>query len=175
MKKLKNNKCPGIDGFSAEFFKFFWPYLKHFILKSLNFAYERGELSISLRSSIVSCILKGNKSCEYLKNWRPISLLSVPYKIASLTIANRLKEVLESIISKSQSGFITGRFIGENTRLIYDVMHYIASEDLSGQLLLIDFEKAFDSVSWPFLTAILNFLDLDQVLCVPTKFYFAYR
>ena len=74
-------------------------------------------------------------------------LLSVPYKIAALAIANHLKKVLDSIITKSQSGFITRRFIGENTRLIYDVMHHIESEDLSGQLLLIDFEKAFDSVS----------------------------
>ena len=47
LRKLKNNKCPGIDGFSSEFFKFFWPDLKHFIHKSLNSAYDRGEMSIS--------------------------------------------------------------------------------------------------------------------------------
>ena len=74
-------------------------------------------MSISLQSGIVSCNPKGNKSREYLKTWRPISLLSVLYNVASLVIANCLKKVLDSIISKSLTGFITGRFIGEKTYL----------------------------------------------------------
>ena len=80
-----------------------------------------------------------------------------------------LKEGFDSIISKSQSGFINGRIIGKNTILIYDVMYYIESEDLSGQLLLIDFEKASNSLSWPFSLQFSNlfwtwakFYEMDQ-------------
>ena len=124
---MKNNKTPGMDGFPVEFFKVFWCDLKFFILRAINRCYEKGLLSISLCSAIITCIPKGDKSREMLKNWRPISLLSSLYKLASATIAGRLKKVLDNLISDSQCGFIKGRFIGESTRLVYDLMHYTES------------------------------------------------
>ena len=60
------------------------------------------------------------------------------------------------IISDTQKGFIKGRFIGENTRLLYDLMHYLEENDLEGLLLLADFEKAFDSIEWDFLRKALQ-------------------
>ena len=104
-------------------------------------------MSISLRQCVISCLPKGNKPRQFFKNWRPISLLSVIYKIASSALASRLQIVLEKIISNTQSGFMRGRFIGENTRLIYDIIHYTKEENIPGLLMLIDFQKAFDSVS----------------------------
>ena len=80
---MKNNKCPGVDGFPAEFLKIFWGRIKYFVLRGLNYAYNTGEMTVSLRTCIISCLPKGNKPREFLKNWRPISLLSVLYKIAS--------------------------------------------------------------------------------------------
>ena len=67
-------------------------------------------------------------------------------KIASAVIANRIKPLIPFIISDTQKGFIKGRFIGENTRLLYDSMHYLEQHNKTGLLLLVDFEKAFDSV-----------------------------
>ena len=81
-------------------------------------------MSISLRQTLITCLPKGDKPRDNLKNWRPISLLSVVYKLASSAIANRIKKVLDSIVSKTQSGFIEGRYIGESTRLIHDIMSY---------------------------------------------------
>ena len=115
LKAMKNQKCPGIDGFPAEFFKVFWGKLKFFVLRSLNSGYYTGQLSISLRQCIISCLPKGDKPRHFLKNWRSISLLSVVYKIASSALAARLRTVLPNIISKTQSGFLSNRFIGENT------------------------------------------------------------
>ena len=157
LKQMKNNKCPGIDGFPSEFFKVFWGKLKYFVLRALNESYISGQLSISLRQCIISCLPKGDKPRHLLKNWRPVSLLSVIYKIASSALSARLKSVLEKIISPTQSGFVANRFIGENIRLIYDIMHYTKKENIPGLLMLIDFQKAFDSVSWKFLDSILNF------------------
>ena len=73
------------------------------------------------------------------------------YKIASSSIAARLKPLLPKLIDKAQTGFIEGCFIGEGTRLIYDLMNYTEQRGIDGLLMLIDFEKAFDSISWKFL------------------------
>ena len=102
-------------------------------------------MSISLRQCIISCLPKGDKPRQFLKNWRPILLLSVVYKIASSALAARLRTVLHNL--NLQSGFMSNRFIGENTRLIYDIIQYANSNQIPGLLMLIDFQKAFDSVS----------------------------
>jgi hypothetical protein len=89
-------------------------------------------------------------------NWRPISLLNTDLKIASAVLANRLKQVLSFIIGDTQKGFMKNRFMGENTQLLYDLMHYLEENDLDGLLLLVDFEKAFDSIEWEFLIKALK-------------------
>ena len=70
-------------------------------------------------------------------------------------MANRLKTVLHYLISESQCGFMQGRYIGEVTRLIYDIMNYTEKNKIDGLLMLIDFEKAFDSISWSFMFNVL--------------------
>ena len=165
LKNMKNNKTPGIDGFPADFFKFFWNRLKYFVLRSLNYSYTEGILPITLRQCIISCLPKGEKPRQYLKNWRPISLLCVVYKIASAAISNRLKRVLDKLIDNVQSGFLNNRYIGDSTRLIYDIMSYCENNKQDGMLMLIDFEKAFDSVSWSFLYQVLRVFNFgDSVI-----------
>ena len=165
LKLMKNKKTPGIDGFPAEFFKVFWCKLKFFILRSLNEGFTTGELSISLRQCVISCLPKGDKPRQFLKNWRPISLLSVIYKIASSALSTRLRKVLGKIISKTQSGFLSGRSICENTRLVYDIMNYTRQKNIPGLLMLIDFQKAFDSVSWKFLHETLKAFGFKDNFC----------
>jgi hypothetical protein len=72
-----------------------------------------------------------------MSNWCPISLLNTDLKIASAAIANRFKQVLGGIISDTQKGFMKDRFMGENTRLLYDLMHYLEENDMDGLLLLV--------------------------------------
>ena len=156
---MSNNKSPGSDGFSSEFLKMFWKELGHFIVRSLNYGYDCGELSITQKQGIITCIPKEGKPRQYMKNWRPISLLNVIYKIASAAIANRVKPLLQNIISSDQTGFVPGRYIGENTRLIYDLLNYTEEHNIPGTLLIIDFEKAFDSVSWDFIDRTLQFFN----------------
>ena len=122
LKNMKNSKSPGMDGFTAEFFKFFWVDLGNFILKSVNYAYKNGSLSVTQNQGIITCIPKPNKPRQFLKNWRPISLLNVIYKLMSSVIANRLKSVLNKLINNDQKGFISGRYIGENIRTVYDIL-----------------------------------------------------
>ena len=157
LKRCKNNKTPGCDGFTAEFFKFFWTDLGDFIYRSFLISFEKKELSQSQTIGVITVLPKGNKPREEIKNWRPISLLNVTYKILSGIIANRLKNILPNIIHENQKGFLPGRYIGENTRLLYDIIQICNEKNIPGLLLMIDFEKAFDSISWKFVRNVLNF------------------
>ena len=164
LKQMKNNKTPGIDGFPAEFFKVFWKQLGMLILKALNNSFEKGTLSTSLRQCLIVCLPKKGKQRQFIKNWRPLSMLSVLYKIAAAAIANRIKPYLTKLISETQTGFVSGRYIGESTRLVYDIMDFTERHDISGQLMLIDFEKAFDSISWNFIYKTLKFFGFGNNL-----------
>ena len=97
-----------------------------------------------------------------MKNWRPISLLNVVYKLASSVIANRVKQTLQDIIHENQKGFIAGRFIGEHIRLIYDVLFETKQQNIPGLILSIDFEKAFDTVSWTFISKTLDYFNFGE-------------
>ena len=162
LKKMKNDKSPGSDGFSAEFFKFFFKDLKVYIKRAINEGYYTGKFSVTQRQGLITCLPKGDKPRQFLKNWRPITLLNVIYKIASGCIAQRLKQCLPKLISSEQTGFISGRYIGENTRMIYDIMNFTEEENLPGLLLIIDFEKAFDSISWEFIREVLGFFNFGE-------------
>ena len=63
---------------------------------------------------------------------------------------------MPKIVNPDQVGFVSNRYIGEGIRLVYDVMDYAKKKNFTGMLLLVDFTKAFDSVSHSF---IINCLD----------------
>ena len=135
LKNMKNGKSPGQDGFTVEFFKFFWIDISYFILRSLNYGYRCGNLSVTQKQGVITCLPKPNKCRQTLKNWRPISLLNVVYKMASAVIANRIKTVLNKLIHEDQKGFLSGRYIGENIRIIYDVLFETQRQNIPGLIL----------------------------------------
>ena len=95
------------------------------MIKSFNFAFDTGTLSISQRRGIITLIPKLNKNATSLENLGPISLLNVDYKILTKTIAKKLEKVLPKIINPDQTGYVKGRYMGENVRLISDIMSFI--------------------------------------------------
>ena len=84
------------------------------------------------------------------------------YKLVSSCIAERIKSVLSHLFSNDLTGFIPGRYIGEYCRLIYDILHFTEENDIPGILLLIDLEKAFDSISWSFIYDTLKFFNFGE-------------
>ena len=151
LKKMECNKTPGSDGLPAEFYKVFWNDIADLFIKSLNYANQTGQLSVTQRRGIIKLIPKKDAEPYLIKNWRPISLLNCDYKIAAKAIANRFKQVLPNLIDNDQTGFLKGRFIGENIRLIDSIIKYTAAKNIPGLLLFLGFEKAFDTVEWSFL------------------------
>ena len=126
------------------------------MLKALNHAYETGNLSITQKRGIIKLIPKKDADPHLIKNWRPLTLLNCDYKIATKAIANRLKNVIPKLIDNDQTGFIKGRFIGENILLIDSIIKYASSKNIPGLLLFVDFEKAFDSLDWTFIIRTLE-------------------
>lgn len=88
-------------------------------------------------------------------HWRPITLLNADLKIAAKAIAKRLGTVLPNLIHPEQTGFVKGRYIGENI-LISDVLDFTKEQKISGILVALDFREAFDSLEWPFIMRILD-------------------
>ena len=97
-------------------------------------------------------IPKKDKALQELKNWRS----NCVYKIASKAIASRLKVVLQNLIDNDQTGFLKGRSIAENICLINNVISYTETKNIPGLLLLVDFEKAFDTIEWAFVEKTLQ-------------------
>ena len=162
LQTMESGKSPGTDGLPAEFYKIFWNDVSMFLIDALNMSFSKGYLSISQRRGLITLLPKKNKHRQYLKNWRPITLLNCDYKIAAKSIATRLKKVLPHLINNDQTAFLKGRFIGENIRLINSVIDYAEKQNIPGLLLFVDFEKAFDTLEWTFVEKTLSFYNFGE-------------
>lgn len=150
LDNMARNKAAGISGFTAEFFRHFWDDIGQIFTDYANEAKEQGELFISHRRGVLTLIpKKGNQLM--LKNKRPICLLDIVYKIIAKVMAMRLAKVVGKIVHISQTGGIKGRFIGENVRIISDVIEYCKMDELPGILLSVDYKNAFDSLEHDFM------------------------
>ena len=155
IKKMKNNKSPGTDGIAIEFYKLYWGLVGEDLTEVLIEGLENKQLAYSqYLASIILLYKKGPR--PDIKNWRPISLLNVDYKILTKVFAERLKKVLPEIINQDQKGCIPGRYIGHNIRLISDIFHEMEEDELDSLILQLDQEKAFDRVEWNWLFSVLS-------------------
>lgn len=157
-------KSPGEDGFTVEFYSTFFDLIGNDLVDSLNATYENNQLSISQRRGVISLIPKEELSLLKLQNWRPITLLDVDYKIASKAIAKRIEPLLPSSIHPHQTGFLKGRYIGENIRLICDIMEQTKKLNCSGILLSPDFQKASDTLEWSCIVNVLRMYNFGDSL-----------
>ena len=153
---MKSNKSPGSDGLPVEFYKTFWQKLNPALLVSLNCSYEVWELSPYQKKEVFYPYYLKKNDKHMLKNWRPICLLNTDYKILTHVLANRLKSVIGKLIHTDQNGYIKGRNIAYNIRLIQDVINYFENDNIEGAILFLDFQKAFDTVNHDFLFTILE-------------------
>ena len=102
MRGLSSAKTPGSDGLPLEFYVKFWDQLGPILLQLYTFSLDPGSLSLSMQESVTRLIFKKDDP-KNLKNWRPISLLNVDYKILSKALTNRLSKVLPSIVQEDQT------------------------------------------------------------------------
>uniref|UniRef100_J3LGX6 CCHC-type domain-containing protein n=1 Tax=Oryza brachyantha TaxID=4533 RepID=J3LGX6_ORYBR len=155
ISQAKNNTAPGPDGFSIQFYTFFWDHLKQDLYEMLIMLYH-GELDLKrLNYGVITLIPKCNEA-NSIRQFRLICVSNDCFKIISKVITNKISLIAFEIISHTQTTFIPGRFILEGGIVLHEMLHVLKTKNLSGVIFKIDFEKAYDKVSWEFLFEVLK-------------------
>ena len=160
---LSLNKSPGPDGFTVEFFSKIWHLLGPYFLQVARECLRDGVLPQSMKGSATRLIYKKRGDRRDLKNWRPISLVNVDYKILSKVLTTRLSRVLSSVVHPDQTCSVPGRSISSNVVMLRDILDYIERTDEAAILVSLDQEKAFDCVDRSFLSDLLCHLGFGPI------------
>ena len=108
VKELEGDKAPSPDGFSMAFYHHCWGIVERDGLAIFEEFYQHSKFEKSLNATFIALIPKKNGASN-IRDFRPISLVESVYKILAKVLANRLKEVFDQLISKSQNSFVGGR------------------------------------------------------------------
>ena len=106
LQSMKNNKSPGNDGLTKEFYITFWNEAKAPLLLAIEKAYLVKQLRTSQKQVVIKLIERKGRGKKYIQNWRPISLLTVDVKLISKALAELLENVLPKIISPNQNAHV---------------------------------------------------------------------
>ena len=139
-----NNKHPGADGLPYEFYKRFWDKVCPSLLAVCDEALASGALPASMTCGVVTLLYKGEGSRAVLKHYRPITLLNCDYKVIAKVLANRMAGPLAEVLDATQTGFLPGRWIGDNVLSHLEEVDYLRATSEPGCIIFLDFEKAFD-------------------------------
>ena len=143
------------------------------VLKVLNEAHDRGEMPQSMLLGEITLLYK-KKDPRDVRNYRPITLLNVDYKILTKVLGERIKVTLDSIISAPQTGFVPKRQIAENTHLMRLIQAYLDETNEEGLMCLLDCEKAFDRCSWEYLRKAMKALGYGGRMCEWVRLLYDY-
>ena len=99
---------------------------------------------------------KKDRDKRYIKNWRPLSLLNIDTKVLFKAISNKLKTILPTSISSQETAYVKNRLTGESGRLISDIIEISGWFNVTGFIVTMDIEKAFDSLDYSFLISALK-------------------
>jgi hypothetical protein len=164
IKGMDRDKAPGPDGFSMAFFQDCWEVVKGDFMAVFEEFHARGEFVKSINSTFISHIPK-TQGAKEIKDFHPISLVGGVYKIISKVLANRMRRVMDKIISKPQNAFVKGRQILDSILIANECLDSRLKSEEPGVLCKLDMEKAYDHVSWSFLLYILRRCGFGEKWC----------
>lgn len=152
---LHPHKAPGPDGVTMEFFQKYWCFMGEDIWKVVEEFHKKGKFVKEINNTMITLIPK-KKTCKTMADYKPISLCNSLYKIISKTMVNRLKIILDKLISPEQHGFTSGREIADSIITVAETIHTMSRVTKHGMTVKLDVSKAYDRVIWPFLFSILE-------------------
>jgi hypothetical protein len=141
-------KAPGPDGFPARFFQRNWGTIKGQVIGAVKKFFQTGKMPNGVNEATIVLIPKVDHPAE-LKEFRPISLCTVIYKVVAKCLVNRLRLNLGELVSPNQSAFVPGRLITDNALIAFECLHFIEhnkKEDSNYCAYKLDLSKAYDRV-----------------------------
>jgi hypothetical protein len=148
-------KSPGPDRINFGFLKEFWPELKEDIMRLITEFHRNGKLSNGINSTFIALIPKVDNP-QKLNDFRPISLVGSLYKILAKVLANRLRQVVGSVVSEVQSAFVKEGQILDGILIANEVVDDARKDHKDLVFFKVDFEKAYDSVDWRYLDDVMR-------------------
>ena len=155
VKSCDPSKAPGYDGFNLNFIKKFWDDFGEEICSFIFGFFESGHFPPEINLTWVALIPKIDEAVE-IKDYRPISMVGCLYKLISKILANRVKLVMPGLVGETQSAFVSGRQILDGGLIANEVVWWLKKAKMSGFMLKLDFQKAYDTVRWSFLDHVLD-------------------
>lgn len=116
IKSFSTGKAPRPDGFGPEFYQKFSRQISPLLLRMLSHSSDIERLPPTLYNANIALILKPDRDDTNPASYCPISMLSMDFRIFTKILANRLKQQIELLIHKDQTGFIPNRYSFFNTR-----------------------------------------------------------
>ena len=150
MWECGSDKSPGPDGFNFRFIKYFWKVLKPDFLRFISEFYVNASFPKGSNSSFIALIPK-LMDPQSISDFRPISLIGCVYKIIAKLLANRMRSVLPLLIDERQSAFVKDRQLMHGVLVANEVVEEARRSKRPCMVFKVDFEKAYDSLSWQFL------------------------
>jgi len=147
-------KSPVPDGINFGFIKQFWSELKDDFMRFVSEFHRNGRLTKGVNATFIALIPKVD-SPQRLNDFRPISLVGCLYKVLAKILANRLRYVIGSVVSDSQSAFVKGKQILDSILVANEAVDEACRLDKDMLLFKVDFEKAYDSVDLKYLEAVM--------------------
>jgi hypothetical protein len=161
VKELKSGKCPGEDGIAAEMLKTGGESLEKALCLLLNKCLEEGRIPESWKNAQVVLLFKKGEASA-IENYRPISLLSVLYKLLTKLITKRLSNKLDAFQPVEQAGFRKGFSTTDHIQAVRTVIEKCTEYDIPLHIAYVDYQKAFDSIeTWAVLEA-MNLARVDS-------------
>ncbi|GJV66860.1 putative RNA-directed DNA polymerase, eukaryota, reverse transcriptase zinc-binding domain protein, partial [Tanacetum coccineum] len=150
-----SEKAPGPDDFSFLFLKKFWELLKHDVERFVMDFFATSRMPMGVNSAFITLIPK-LPNPDLITDFWPISLIGLQHKIVAKILANRLAKVVHKLVSPEQSAFISGRQILDGPLMLSEIIDWYKKRGKKRMVFKVDFEKAYDSVSWKYLDHVLN-------------------
>ena len=149
--KTCDESAPGPDGLSYRIYKDHWEVLGPEVLLTWNESVRIGKTSPSQRTSVITLLEKKDKDKTIIENLRPISLSNCDIKICTKALALRTNLVLDKILINTQTGYVPGRNVANNSRLLSELIEKTKTSNTSRYVVTLDAKKAFDSVNHDYL------------------------